>query len=135
MAETLLETEKTLIENEFGTVTTKRVIYYRNKGWISGGSREDIPLQHVTSVSLEINRRIVLGLFMSLVAIVGFNIGGVGIVFWFLSNALAIILVWGSPTVIVNTSGRDINAAIGWPWKRAAANAFVDTLRQQLFSK
>src|SRR5216684_2171237 len=50
------QAEQTFIENPFGTVTNKRVIYYRAKGWFSGGSREDIPLQHVTSVRLDITR-------------------------------------------------------------------------------
>jgi hypothetical protein len=48
MTDTVTQTEQTFIENEFGTVTSKRVNYFRSKGWFSGGSGEDIPLQHVT---------------------------------------------------------------------------------------
>ena len=32
--------EFTHIENAFGTVTDRRVIYFRSKGWFSGGSKE-----------------------------------------------------------------------------------------------
>ncbi len=86
MTEPVVQAEQTFVENQFGTVTSKRVIYYRSKGWFSGGSREDIP-----------------------------------------------ILLWGSPSVVVNTAGRDLNAAKGFPWQRGEANAFVEALRQQLF--
>ena len=49
MSDSTAPAEQTFVENPFGTVTSKRVIYYRAKGWFSGGSREDIPLQHVLS--------------------------------------------------------------------------------------
>ena len=61
--------EATFVANEFGKVTNKRVVYYRNKGWLSGGSREDIPLQHVTSVRMEIARNIGAGLLFFLVGL------------------------------------------------------------------
>ena len=68
--------EATFVANEFGTVTNKRVVYYRNKGWLSGGSREDIPLQHVTSVRMEVARIIGAGLFMLLVGFFLLNAEG-----------------------------------------------------------
>jgi hypothetical protein len=43
------------------------------------------------------------------------------------------LLIWGSPTVVVNTAGQDLNVAKGWPWVRGEANAFVEGLRGQLF--
>jgi len=127
--------ESTSVENEFGTVTTKRVMYYRNKGWLSGGSREDIPLQHVTSVRLDTSRSIFLGalfLIFGLVMLAAegiFKIGGLALLFF------SVIFLWGSPLVVVNTAGRDLNASKGWPWQRKNASAFVDALRTQLFSR
>lgn len=50
-------------------------------------------------------------------------------------TVLGILLVWGSPAVVVDTAGRDLNAAKGWPWTRGEANAFVDALRGQLFNR
>ena len=47
--------------------------------------------------------------------------------------AVAALFLWGSPTVVVNTSGNDLNAAKGFPWLRGEATAFVDALRKQLF--
>jgi hypothetical protein len=48
--------EQTLVTGIFGTVTNKRVIYNRSRGWLSGGSREDIALAHVTSVRIDTTR-------------------------------------------------------------------------------
>ena len=127
--------ERTFVQNEFGTVTNKRVIYFREKGWFSGGSREDIPLQHVTSVRLDTSRSILLGILLFLIGLgtLGAQGGAKAIGVCFL--VLAVLLLWGSPKVVVNTAGRDLNAAKGLPWQRSSANAFVEALRQQLFNK
>lgn len=135
MNEAVRQSESTFVENEFGTVTNKRVMYYRNKGWLSGGSREDIPLQHVTSVRLDTSRSIFIGLFFLLVGLAMLGADGglkiIGLVLLF----LAVILLWGSPLVVVNTAGRDLNAAKGWPWQRKTASEFVEALRTQLFNR
>ena len=70
-------TEITVIQNAFGIVTDRRVIYYRSKGWFSGGSREDIPLQHVTSVRLEISRQVLGGILLLLIGLPMLGAGGV----------------------------------------------------------
>ena len=135
MTDAVTQTEQTFIENEFGTVTTKRVVYFRKKGWFSGGSREDIPLQHVTSVRLETSRSLLGGILLLLV---GLGLlaadGGIKIVGVILILP-AVLLLWGSPMVVVNTAGGDLNAAKGLPWKRSAADSFVEALRKQLFNK
>lgn len=129
-----LQSEQTFVENPFGTVTSKRVIYYRSKGWFSGGSREDIPLQHVTSVRLDITRSIVLGIILLLFALPMIGVGPAVVkLFGLVLFAFIVIIFWGSPAVIVNTAGRDLSAARGWPWQRPQATAFVDALRAQLF--
>ena len=119
--------EDTLASGVFGTVTDKRVIYQRAKGWFSGGSREDIPLRHITSVRLDTTRNILGGLLLLLIGLPFLAIG-VG----FILMALGVILLWGSPTVVVNTAGRDLNASKGWPWHRSDATHFVDAIRDRL---
>ena len=126
--------EQTYISNAFGTVTNRRVIYFRAKGWFSGGSREDIPLKHVTSVRVDIKRHPVRGIVLGLIGLrmlasgeAGVIIGGLVLI------ALAGLLLWGSPSVVVNTAGQDLSAARGFPWQRNEANAFAETLRKQLF--
>ncbi|TDK28642.1 hypothetical protein E2F46_01885 [Luteimonas aestuarii] len=135
MSGSIQQAESTFVENAFGTVTNKRVVYYRNKGWLSGGSREDIPLQHVTSVRLDVSRSIIAGLFFLLVGMTLLAADGGLKILGLLFVAFAVILLWGSPRVIVNTAGRDLNAAKGWPWHRQEAAAFVDALRTQLFNR
>ena len=136
--------EQTYVSNAFGTVTDKRVIYFRAKGWFSGGSREDIPLKHVTSVRVDIKRRPVAGIVLGLIGLgmlasgeaasgeAGVIIGGLVLIALVLI-ALAGLLLWGSPSVVVNTAGQDLSAARGFPWQRNEANAFAEALRKQLF--
>jgi hypothetical protein len=133
MAEQQPQVEQTFVTNPFGTVTNKRVIYYRDKGWFSGGSREDIPLQHVTSVRLDISRKMVVGVLLLLMG-VGFLAaeGGIKVV-GLAVLALAVLCLWGWPAVVVNTAGQDLRAAKGFPWQRGEATAFVEALRKQLF--
>jgi hypothetical protein len=127
-------TEQTFVQNPFGTVTSKRVIFFRAKGWLSGGSREDIPLQHVTSVRLDVARSIVVGILLMLIGMSATTAGGtLPVLIGLVMIVFGALLVWGSPAVVVNTAGRDLNAAKGWPWTRGQANAFVDALRGQLF--
>lgn len=133
MAEQPAQAEQTFIENQFGTVTSKRVIYYRAKGWFSGGSREDIPLQHVTSVRLDITRSVAAGIVL---LVIGLGLllaeGGLKII-GIIVLVPTVLMLWGSPAVVVNTAGQDLKAARGFPWKRGEATAFVEALRKQLF--
>lgn len=125
--------EQQVISNQFGAVTNKRVVYFRDKGWFRGGSRQDIPLKHVTSVRLDTSRSILGGIFLLVIGLALLNAAGGTKVVGVALAALAILLLWGSPTVVVNTAGNDLNAAKGFPWMRSEANAFVEALRSQLF--
>lgn len=127
------QNEETFVNNPFGTVTSKRVIYYRAKGWFSGGSREDIPLKHVTSVRLDTSRSILGGILLLFVGFGLLGVGGGTVIVALAVLAMAALLLWGSPAVIVNTAGRDLNAARGLPWQRSEASVFVEALRKQLF--
>lgn len=130
--------EQTLASTIFGTVTNKRVIYNRARGWFSGGSREDIPLAHVTSVRIDIKRHVLLGVLLGLIGVllvlaprdsVDMELTGVVL------TVLAVLCFWGSPSVCVNTAGQDKSHAAGPPWQRAQANAFVEAIRQQLVQR
>lgn len=127
--------EQTFVANSYGTVTSKRVIYFRSKSWFSGGSREDIPLQHVTSVRLDTSRSILGGILLLLIGLGCLPAGGGTTVAGVVVLAFAVLMFMGSPSVVVNTAGRDLNAAKGAPWTRGEANAFVEALRHQMFNK
>src|SRR5262245_6949901 len=135
MNERRSHTERVFVENEFGTITNKRVIYYRAKGWFSDGSREDIPLQHVTSVRSDISRSAFVGTLFVLVSLALLGAEGDAIVLGALLFAVAFLLMWGSPTVVVNIAGRNLKAAKGLPWQRQSADDFVEALREQLINK
>lgn len=129
------QSEQTFIQNGFGVVTNKRVTYFRNKGWFSGGSREDIPLKHVTSVRVDTSRSILSGIFLLLVGFGLLSSGhGAAILFGVVLLPLSVLLIWGSPAVVVNTAGQDLNAMKGFPWDRPHALRFVEVLRTQLFN-
>jgi hypothetical protein len=128
--------EQTIADTVFGSVTNKRVIYFRNKGWFRGGSREDIPLKHITSVRLDVTRRIVMGGLLLLYGLFLIKLAGFwGFVLGFIPGGLGVLLLWGSPSVVVNTAGQDLKAARGFPWKREEATLFVEALRKQLFGE
>jgi len=118
--------------NMFGTITEDRVTYFRKKSWFSGGSREDVPLKHVTSVRYDIARNAVFGVILVLVGLAMFS-SPKAVVLGVPIAALGILLVWGSPMVVVNTSGNDLNTMKSWPWNRGAAQEFADALRKKLF--
>src|SRR5438477_12857045 len=102
MPSNTLEAEKPVFSNAFGSVTDRRVIYFREKGWISGGSREDVPIKHITSVRVDITRRPFWGAFLLLLGVGLISSGSAGIGSWVVAAFLCsygILLLWGSPTV------------------------------------
>lgn len=125
--------EHTFAVTVFGTVTSRRVIYRRSRTWFRGGIREDIPLQQVTAVRLDIRRSIGFGALLLAVGLllpaVDPALGLAGLA----TLGLAVLLLWGSPAVIVGTAGCELIAAQGYPWERADASTFVEALRGQLF--
>jgi len=126
--------EKVIASTAFGTVTDKRVTYFRNKSWFSGGSQQDLPLRHVTSVRVDTSRSIFGGLFLLVIALVIFGVASdAGKIIALLPLALGILILWGSPKVVVNTAGGDLNAATSWPWTKDEAESFASALRGQLF--
>jgi hypothetical protein len=120
------------IENVFGTVTDRRIIYFRSKGWFSGGSKEVISLERVTSVRLEISRPFLLGVPLLLVGLILLRGNSVLAITGGAAIVLAVLLLWGSPVVVVNAAVRGLNKEKGWPWQKPEAEAFVETLREGL---
>ena len=126
--------DRPIIHTSFGSVYEKQVVYFRGKGWFRGGSREDVPLKHITSVRIDITRHIIGGVVLGLIGLLALGVGELELViFGTVLIVLAIMLIWGSPSVVINTAGGDLSEVLGFPWQRNEANAFVETLRKQLF--
>ncbi len=99
------------------------------KSWFSGGVREDVPLKQIVSVRFETSRAIFGGLVCVALglALLSFVIGIIPLI-------LGILLLWGSPRVVVVTAGGTAVPVIGWPWQKKQGESFVSALRTQLFS-
>lgn len=55
--------EDVLVSNHFGQITDRRLVFYKKRTLFWDRSREDIPLNHITSVGLEKKRDIIRGAF------------------------------------------------------------------------
>ena len=121
--------EQEILANKFGVVTNKRVTYYAKKGWFSGGSREDVPLNKIVSVRHENTRNIFWGVFNTVLGIIliPFIIGIVPLI-------AGIFLLIGSPQIIVTTSG-STTFEVGFPWEGKKAEEFTRALKEQLFEQ
>lgn|SRR5690554_3263831 len=128
---TLHGNEQQVSVTGYGTVTDRRVVFHSKKGWFSGGSQEDLPLKHITSVRLETNRRVLLGIVLLLAGLISMSADWlfVGLVL----IVVAVLLLWGSPRVVLNTAGSDLRPATGFPWTREEARTFVQAVQSQLF--
>ena len=125
--------EQTIVSGIFGTVTNKRIIFQRAKSWLSGGSRQDIALNHVTSVRLDTTRHLLGATLLVLLGLGGLWADGFSAhSFGAVSLAFAVLLSLGSPTVVLNTSGDQGAPATGLPWQRRQAEEFVEAVREQI---
>lgn len=125
---TISPNEKSAFSNEFGEVSDRRLVYLWRKNWFSGTRRIDIPMKQVVSVRSDTDRNIFLGLFLIVIGLVllTFIIGIIPLI-------VGILILWGSPTVIVTNAGGEFMASIGWPWQNKAAEEFAAAVRSQLF--
>ncbi len=121
--------EKTIINNDFGMVTDRKVTYSSQKG------RQDIPLEHIVSVSYELKPRIFAGLFclsvglivlLSLKAMMFYIIGA-------LLMCAGLLCFRSSPVVIISTGGGNKIPVKGKPNQKKEAEAFARALKKQLF--
>ena len=126
----LMPEEKVLTETKFGTVTNKRVIYLSGMKWGRGGTRKDVPIQHITSVGHDIEQHIIKGIFQLIFGVI-FAILIIGI-FWFIWGIYNIL---GYPTVSINTAGQDKSVMTGKPSQKVDAEKFASHLRNALFNK
>lgn len=116
----------------FGTVTSNLLIYNVQQKCFAGSSWKKIPLHHVTSVKLEIKRHRFFGVLFLLIALACGTLDSIGILIAIAPLSLAVLLLWGSPLVRVNTTDEgDLPPAAGPPWTRPEAEWFVATVDQR----
>ncbi|MDE2180179.1 MAG: hypothetical protein KGJ40_04920 [candidate division NC10 bacterium] len=125
MSET--EAETTYVDNIFGVVTDKRVVYHPNRGWLTEGREEDAPLSHIASVEFVISRSLSNGILLIVIGVPTMLVlvGVILILFGY-------CLVKGTPTVIVNTTDGKREMMKGWPWHREQAYNFAKALQGRI---
>lgn len=128
--------QTTSTSTTFGTVTDRRISYNVKTSQWGGGSVEDIPMRHVTSVRLESVRHTVMSIFLILLGLIILLIAGgdpIGSLIGIIILAVGVFLLWPSPKVVVNTAGGDLRPSVGPPWTKPEAEKFVGAVRDQLF--
>jgi len=122
--------------NEFGAVYPDRIVVNAKKSWFGGGSREELPIRHVTSVRHETSRNVLGGVVCLLIALAGFySASGGGIFVGLLVGAFGIVLLLGWPKVSVNTAGNDLQIMTGTFLQKDAAEQYVSAVKKVLFAK
>ena len=120
--------------NGFGSVFNNRVEFKVKKRWWSGGSHEELPLRHVTSVRVETSRSIVGGIFLMIVGLGFLATGEVGMMFvGLVFGAVALLLLIGHPSVCINTAGQDTRNIAGAPGSNSEAEKFIAAIREKLY--
>src|SRR5574337_1325770 len=127
MSET--EAETTYVDNIFGIVTDKRVVYHPNRGWLTEGREEDTPLSHIASVEFVISRSLLNGILLIVIGVPAMVVlvGVICILFGY-------CLLKGTPTIIVNTTNGNREIMKGWPWHREQAYDFAQALQRRIES-
>ena len=116
----------------FGTVTSDRLIYNVQKSWFAERSQKEIPFQHIASVKMVIKRYRFFGVLFLLIALACQALEFVGIIIAIIPLSLAILLLWGLPSITVKTTNEgDLPSTIGPPWTRPEAEWFVAAVNQR----
>jgi hypothetical protein len=128
--------ENEAFSNEFGAVYPDRIVVQSKKSWFGGGSREELPIRHVTSVRHETTRALVGGIICLALGLVGLASGstagmGIGV----LVGAYGVLLLVGWPKVSVNTAGNDLQVMTGTFLQKDAAEQYVAAVKKVLFAK
>lgn len=128
MSET--EAETTYVDNIFGVVTDKRVVYHPHRGWLTEGRKEDVPLSDIASVEFEMARNLKHGILLVVIGVLTLIIL-LGVIF----ILFGVCLLRGTPTVIVNTADGKREIMKGWPWHREQAEEFAKALQAQIMKR
>ncbi len=121
------EAETTYVNNIFGSVTDKRVVYHPHRGWLTEGREEDAPLSHIASVEFVISRSLSNGILLIAIGVPAILVL-VGVIFILFGYCL----LKGTPTVIVNTTDGKREIMRGWPWHREQAYDFAKALQGRI---
>jgi hypothetical protein len=134
--------EQEVLNNKFGIITDKRVIFLSKKDLFQNGSREEMTLKQVVSVRFYRQKSFaaiisgIIGILLSLVAVALLPGNLVVLMSGALIAALCVCIAYigiaGFPTVAVTTADGKITQARGWPNDKSEAKAFALVLREKI---
>ena len=120
--------------NSFGTVHSNRIEFKAKKHWWAGGSHEELPLRHVTSIRIDTSRSIILGAILVLAGLAVMSIAEpAALIIGAIFLLVGIVLIIGHPSVRINTAGQDTRVIAGSPGSKSEANRFINAVRERLF--
>ncbi len=131
--------EQTTATTRFGTVTNLRVDYNVKKGLFGGARRETLVMRQIVSAVSETTRHPIWGILLLLVGIV-LVLGGIqgqigALVFGVIIALFGLLLLWGSPRVMLTATDGRARPSTSWPWTRSEAEEFVGAVSQQLLDR
>lgn len=119
--------EQTIIQNGFGIVTDRKVTYLSRKG------KQDIPVEHIISVSYTIKSKVAIGLFCLILGIVTLCLQvTLAYIIGALLMGAGLMLLKSAPVVIISTAGGNQITVKGKPGQKQEAEAFASALKRQL---
>ncbi|MCU0447756.1 MAG: serine/threonine protein kinase [Microscillaceae bacterium] len=128
------EKEYILLDNQFGLLTNRKVLYIKGKDLFEAGQREEVYLRKIISADLESHREIPTGIFFLLISIplLIFYFGILTLIFSGFMLGFAGLCFLKFPTVVLVRQDLKKIKMRGWPWHNRAASEYVFTLQQQL---
>jgi len=117
-----------IFENDFGTVTNKRITFMSGSSFFGKKTRVDIPIRHITFIEHKTERHIFSGILL-----IFFGIMLIPIIIGLFLVLSGIYNIIGYSEIKINTSGNDTLHSKVKPMQKAKADKFVSELREVLF--
>jgi hypothetical protein len=121
-----------IFRNGFGEVMPDRIVFNVKKSLFSGSIREDFPVRHITSVRYETKRSPISGIILGLVGLVLLK---ASFIIAIIVLAISALLLFGTPSVSINSAGGERRVSVGSPFSGADAQRYVEAVREALFAK
>jgi len=124
----------THVHTRFGIVCGTEAVMV--KAARAGHAFREIPLDEIRSVRQVVERHTGMGVGFLILASVFYPVlyHPVGFASATLLSLVGVLLMWGSPAVIITTKAGDSRRIKGAPWSFSEADRFVAALRDSLFA-
>ncbi len=124
----------THVHTRFGTIHGTEAVWVKSKR--SKAAIREIPLSQIRSVRQVVVRHTGMGVGFLLLASVFYPVLShpVGVASASLLSLIGVLLMWGSPAVVITTTAGHSRRIKGTPWSFGEADRFVAALRHSMFT-